>query len=162
MAIEFIIMPKESAVETAELILEIFTKYEPMTICNNVDKDKMLVLLNYLTQFGAEAELIVIARDIETNKIIGCITNKDFMLSPSPNLPEKYYSYISMFEADIAMCTELEEPLKNKNLVIGELFQSFHLCVLPEYKGRGIATKLVSEAITLAKRLGYRAIMAEC
>ena len=162
MAITYEIMQSGDSEEVAELIGDIFMKYEPMTICNKVDPKKMILLLKYLTAYSAEVGLIAIARDHETGKIVGAITNKDYQLAPTPNLPEKYHSYIEMFKADIAMCHELERVLDYREYKVGELFQPFHLCVLPDYTRQGIAKELVAQSLKIAKSKGYKSAMAEC
>lgn len=154
-------MPDEAA-EAARLLHFIFMNYEPMTICNKLDPEKNLLLMHYLMDYQAKAGLAIVARDTESNRIIGVLTHRDYTLSPSPNLPKEYYPYISMFEADMAMCHELEKPLWDKEYKPGELFQPFQIAVQTEYSGLGIATELAARSVKLGKELGFREAIGEC
>ncbi len=156
-----IIRPDE-ADEAALLIHHIFMKFEPMTICNMLDSDKNILLQSYLMRYQARAGLAIVARETENSRIIGSLTHKDYILPPTPDLPEEYLPYIAMYEQDIAMCHELEKPLNKKKYKPGELFQPFQICVLPEYGGRGIASHLAAMSVNLGRRLGFREAIAEC
>lgn len=148
--------------ETAQLIHFMFMNYEPMTICNRLDPEKNLLLQRYLVDYTSRAGLTIVARDTVTGKVIGGLTHKDYALPPTPDLPREYYRFIDMYEADIAMCRELEKPLSEREYKVGELFQPFQICVLPEYSGKSIATELAARSVILGKELGFSEAIGEC
>ncbi len=156
-----ILKPKDAA-EAARLINDVFLNHEPMSICNNPDPQKHLVLISHLVTYTAEAGLTVAARDEETGKLVGALTHRDYTLVPSPGLPEEYIPYLNMFNAEMAICHELEEPLIKKDYSKGELFQPFQLAVLPGYSGKGIASGLAAQSVQLGKKLGFSAAAVEC
>lgn len=148
--------------ETTQLIHFMFMNYEPMTICNRLDPEKNLLLQWYFVDYTSRAGLTLVARDTDTGKVVGSLTHKDYALPPTPDLPRKYYGYIDMFEADIAMCRELEKPLSEKEYKVGELFQPFQICVLPEYSGKSVASELAARSVILGRELGFSEAIGEC
>ena len=102
--------------------------------------------------------LTVIARNQDTNQIIGAIVNDDFAIDP----PEEMRPLGDNFEPLWAVLDELDSQYKmGRILPSGEYLHFFLLAVDPLQSGKNIAKNLVQTCLENGIRKGYKTGIVE-
>jgi len=144
--------------EMAAMTADTFSRYEPVTSSLGISLDGFSDFVRLLGPKVDQEELTVIARNQDTNQIIGAMVTDDFAVEP----PEELRHLSDNFEPLWAVLDELDSQYKQgRALPKGEYLHLFLLAVDPRQSGKNIAQKLVQTCLENGIRKGYKTGVVE-
>lgn len=142
----------------AGLLAEMFSKHEPPAVAAGFPAHKIEALA---TVFGAKSiseNLSMVARSIDTGKIIGVALAHDFGMPPSDEIEP----LIPTFAPLLAFLEQLEDQyLATRSIAAGEFVHVFMIAVDEAWSGKGIAQQLLQNCIRNSASQGYDTIFTE-
>ncbi|WP_027857355.1 GNAT family N-acetyltransferase [Marinobacterium jannaschii] len=160
MSFNFIVqkIDKNSAEEAANLVVAVFNEREPLAHLNSSDPKEFAEYILYLSHKCAEESLGFVARDVNSNKIIGAILSSD--------LSETVNSEGSNSEVHNNPIAALIDSLNSAYFTRGELEENTYLNIKfiatdSNFKGKGVVMELISTCIKEAKVKGFKYAQAE-
>jgi GNAT superfamily N-acetyltransferase len=144
--------------EMAAMTAEIFTQYEPVISSLDISLDGFADFVRLLGPKVEQEELTVIARNQETNQIIGAMVTDDFAIEP----PEELRNLGDSFEPMWAVLDELDSQYKQgRVLPKGEYLHLFLLAVDHRESGKNVAKNLVQTCLENGIKKGYKTGVVE-
>jgi ribosomal protein S18 acetylase RimI-like enzyme len=138
--------------EIAAMTAEIFARYEPVTSALGISLKDFADFVRLLGPKVEQEELTVIARNQDTNQIIGAMVTDDFSIEP----PEEMRHLGDKFEPLWAILDELDAQYKQGRILPkGEYLHLFLLAVDLQQSGKNIAKNLVQTCLKNGVRKGY-------
>jgi hypothetical protein len=136
----------------ARVVAEAFAEYEPMMVSQNIPVDRME---EYLRSFGpllAQEKLAGVARDIETDEVVGALITRDFvdMLSDEGEGPIN------------AILNALDRKYtRTRTIRRGKYLHLNLLAVARQHTGRAVAQNVVRLCLENGVQKGYRTAVTE-
>lgn len=131
---------------------------ETMSKALDINANSYIYLAEIVCQKAIKDQLSLVAKDEKSGDVIGFSILEDFV-TELPNLD----SVDARFLPIMNLLGELDDWYKsNYKVKCGEILHLFMTGVDEQYRGQGIAHKLMEEVFNLAKDNGYRSIIAEC
>jgi ribosomal protein S18 acetylase RimI-like enzyme len=157
-ALQYELFYQKSLLEMALLVAEAFIHSEPMTINQGFSVDEFANYIKFLGAWTEQEKLTVIARDKQTNELVGALIAGDFA-SASPleidNISDKFKPIMELLE-------KLEVQYKqDKNIRTGEYLHLYMLAVAPPRRGQKIAQNLIQTCLGYGMKKGYRTALTE-
>lgn len=144
--------------EVAAMTAETFARYEPVTSSLGISLEDFSDFVRLLGPKVEQEELTVIARNQDTNQIIGAMVTDDFAIEP----PEEMRRLGDNFEPLWAVLDELDTQYKQgKILPKGEYLHFFLLAVDHRQSGKNVAKNLVQTCLENGIRKGYKTGVVE-
>ncbi|MGR9000192.1 MAG: hypothetical protein ACU88J_14255 [Gammaproteobacteria bacterium] len=144
--------------EMAVMTAETFTRYEPVTSSLAIPAEEFADFVRLLGPKLEQEELTVIAREQDTNRIIGAMVTDDFAIEP----PGEMRSLGGNFEPIWAVLDELDTQYKQgKILPKYEYLHFFLLAVNDRQSGKNIAKNLVQTCLENGISKGYKTGVVE-
>ena len=144
--------------EVAAMTAETFARYEPVTSSLGISLENFSDFVRLLGPKVEQEELTVIARNQDTNQIIGAMVTDDFAIEP----PEEMRRLGDNFEPLWAVLDELDTQYKQgKILPKGEYLHFFLLAVDHRQSGKNVAKNLVQTCLENGIRKGYKTGVVE-
>lgn len=138
--------------EMAIMAAETFARYEPVTSSLGISLEDFADFVRLLGPKVELEELTVIARNQDTNQIIGAMVTDDFAIEP----PEEMRHLGNNFEPLWAILDELDTQYKQgRVLPKGEYLHFFLLAVDHQQSGKNVAKNLVQTCLENGVRKGY-------
>lgn len=160
MPFDFVVkkIDKNSAEEAATLIVAVFNEREPLASMNPSDPQEFAEYILYLTHKCAEENLGFIAREVDSNKIVGAVLSSD--------LYETVNSEDTTSEDRSNPIAALIRALNSAYFAGNELEEETYLSIKfvatdSDFKGKGVVTKLISRCINEAKGKGFKYAQVE-
>jgi len=164
--ITYHVMPPEAADEVAALVTDVFLNDEPMLKALGVAPGPYLPYARfYCTEYAATG-LSLVAMD-QHGEITGFLLCHDLTYDVFRALEERGPSVeretLDLLRIDGALLDELDraicDPGKIQN---GEYLHIVQLGIAASFRGKGLATALVAEAVKLGMHHGFRWALSEC
>ncbi|MFZ2313506.1 MAG: hypothetical protein WAV82_12905 [Methylobacter sp.] len=144
--------------EMAMMAGEAFARYEPVTSALGIPSEDFADFVRVLGPKAVQENLTVIARDQETNQIIGAMITDDFAIEP----PEEIRLLGDNFEPIWAVLDELDSQYKQGRILSkGEYLHFFLLAVDHRQTGKNVARNLVQTCLENGIRKGYKTGVVE-
>jgi len=144
--------------EMAMMAGEAFARYEPVTSALGISSEDFAEFVRLLGPKAVQDELTVIARDQETNQIIGAMITDDFASEP----PEEIQRLSDNFEPVWAILDELDTQYKQGRILPkGEYLHFFLLAVDHRQTGKNVARNLVRTCLENGVGKGYKTGIVE-
>lgn len=149
---------KESVEETAKLVVREFNKREPIAQLNASNSDEFLEYTLGVCRKCVDEGLGFIARDVQTNKIIGTALSADLAYSINAKPSED--------DEDPNPVATLIDSLNSLYFTNGELAENTYLNIKfiaadASFKGKGVVMDLITACIGEAKAKGFEYAQAE-
>ncbi len=143
---------------TASCISQVFSSFEPLAKALKISFNELYRLALPVCEKAADEEISIIAKNRNTQEVVGFIISEDFMTihpDPPPGIDNK-------FETVFSLLSELEENYRSSYPVkAGQVLHIFMLGVQEQYTKRRIGTTLVKENLNLAKHHNFEIAIAE-
>ena len=144
--------------ELAMMAGEAFARYEPVTTALGIPSEDFADFVRLLGPQAVQDELTVIARDQETNQIIGAMITDDFASEP----PEEIRRLGDNFEPIWAVLDELDTQYKQGRILPkGEYLHFYLLAVDHQQTGKNVARNLVRTCLENGVGKGYKTGVVE-
>ena len=144
--------------EMAMMAGEAFARYEPVTSALGISSEDFAEFVRLLGPKAVQDELTVIARNQETNQIIGAMITDDFASEP----PEEIRRLGDNFEPVWAILDELDTQYKQGRILPkGEYLHFFLLAVDHRQTGKNVARNLVRTCLENGVGKGYKTGIVE-
>lgn len=144
--------------EMAMMAGEAFGRYEPVISALGISSEDFADFVRLLGPQAVQEELTVIARNQETNQIIGAMIMDDFASEP----PEEIRRFGDNFEPMWAVLDELDTQYKQGRILPkGEYLHFFLLAVDHQQTGKNVARNLVQTCLENGVRKGYKTGVVE-
>ena len=144
--------------EVAAMTAETFARYEPVTSSLGISLENFSDFVRLLGPKVEQEELTVIARNQDTNQIIGAMVTDDFAIEP----PEEMRRLGDNFEPLWAVLDELDTQYKEGRILPkGEYLHFFLLAVDHRQSGKNVAKNLVQTCLENGIRKGYKTGVVE-
>ena len=144
--------------EVAAMTAETFARYEPVTSSLGISLEDFSDFVRLLGPKVEQEELTVIARNQDTNQIIGAMVTDDFAIEP----PEEMRRLGDNFEPLWAVLDELDTQYKEGRILPkGEYLHFFLLAVDHRQSGKNVAKNLVQTCLENGIRKGYKTGVVE-
>lgn len=144
-------------VEASECLAKGFLR-EPMTESLKISYEEMLGFCQPVVSKASKLGLSVIAKDIETDKIVGLTINKDFLNSPTEEnvtLNKKLFPIFKLLD-------DLDKKYQQSNEVdVNEVFHTLMIAVNSDIKTRNLSSKLLSRSLENAVNNGFKKTVME-
>ncbi len=131
---------------------------EPMTKVLGITLEEFNHFAYLFVQKAAQEGLSILARDPNSEEVIGCLVAEDFVTDPPAGIEtvcEKFYPIFALLGG-------LDEAYKETNPVVpGQLYHIFMVGVQRAYAGSGVIHKLNMAAERLAQSKGYKGAIGE-
>lgn len=149
---------KESIEETAKLIVREFNAREPIAQLNASNSEEFLEYTLGVCRRCADEGLGFIARDVQSNKIIGAVLSADLAYSVNAKPSE--------VDEDPNPVATLIDSLNSLYFTNGELAENTYLNIKfiaadASFKGKGVVMSIISSCIEEAKAKGFKYAQAE-
>jgi GNAT superfamily N-acetyltransferase len=137
---------------------EAFVTSEPMTVTTGISKGEFVNLIKFLGSWAQPQELTVIARDKQSNEVVGAMIARDFALEFTVDGAV----FSDKFEPIFELIYKLQSLYKqDKEVREGEYLYCNILAVSPRYVGQDIAQNLVQFCLENAIQRGFKTAFAE-
>jgi ribosomal protein S18 acetylase RimI-like enzyme len=144
--------------DMAMMAAEAFTRYEPISSALNISSEDFADFIRLLEPKLAREQLTVIARNQETQQIIGAMISDDFAIEP----PKEILHLSDNFEPVWSVLDELDSQYKRGRILPeGEYLHFFLLAVDHRQTGRNIAKNLVRTCMENGVGKGYKTGVVE-
>lgn len=144
--------------ETAFTVAEAFSHYEPITIALDISSNEWMEFIKFLGLKAQKDELTIVARDLETEQVIGAMIADDF----ASELPLGKERLSDKFTSIFKLLDDLDSPYKlGKRISIGEYLHLFIIAVAHQYKEKKVAQNLIEICMENGMRKGYRTAVTE-
>ena len=144
--------------EMAHVVAEAFSRYEPMALALEISTSELVDFVKLLGPKAQQEELTVLARDLETGRVIGAMITDDFVSEP----PEGMEHLGERFQPVLALLGELDEQYKlGRSIRLGEYLHLFMIAVDHNRKGRNVAQHLIQTCLENGIRKGYHTAVTE-
>jgi hypothetical protein len=144
--------------EMAMMAGEAFARYEPVTSALGIPSEDFADFVRLLGPKAVQEELTVIARNQETNQIIGAMITDDFATEP----PKEIWCLGDNFEPVWTILDELDTQYKQgRSLPKGQYLHFFLLAVDHRQTGKNVARNLVQTCLENGVRKGYKTGVVE-
>lgn len=144
--------------EVAMMMAEAFTIHEPMTSALGITSKEYVDFIRLLGPKMVDEELTVIARNQETNQIVGAMITDDFAIEP----PAEIRRLGDQFKPVWAILDDLDIRYKQGRILAkGEYLHFFLLAVDHLQTGKNLAVKLVQACLENGIRKGYKSGIVE-
>jgi hypothetical protein len=144
--------------EVAAMAAEAFTRYEPVISSLGISLEDFADFVRLLGPKVGQEELTVIARNQDTNQIIGAMVTDDFAIEP----PEEMRCLGNNFEPMWAVLDELDTQYKQGRILPkGEYLHLFLLAVDHRQSGKNVARNLVQICLENGVMKGYKTGIVE-
>lgn len=144
--------------ELVAMLAEVFTAADPPAVAVGLTADEFAALVELYRPRVAQDGLTVIARAIDTGEMAGALLSED---SAAP-FPDGVERLSAKFEPIFDILGQLDAAHRAGRLQQrGESLHLFLLGVRERYARRGVAQRLVAEAIALGRERGYRLAVTE-
>ncbi|MDD5411539.1 MAG: hypothetical protein PHF31_09015 [Methylobacter sp.] len=144
--------------EMAMMTGKAFARYEPVTSALGISSEDFAEFVRLLGPKAVQDELTVIARDQETNQIIGAMISDDFASEP----PEEIRRLGDNFEPVWAILDELDtQYMQGGILPKGEYLHFFLLAVDHRQTGKNVARNVVRICLENGVGKGYKTGIVE-
>ena len=160
MSLDFTVqkIDKESAKGAANLVVTVFNEREPLARLNSSGSNEFAEYVLSLSHKCAEESLGFVARDVNSNKIIGVILSSD--------LAEAFSSEDSKHEVANNPVAALIHSLNTRYFTKERLADNTYLNIKfvatdSGFKGKGVVNELISTCIKEAKGKGFKFAQAE-
>lgn len=149
---------KEDIEETAKLVVSEFNAREPIAQLNASNSDEFLEYTLSVCRKCADEGLGFIARDVQSNKIIGAALSADLAYAVNAKPSED--------DEDPNPVATLIDSLNSLYFTNGELAENTYLNIKfiaadANFKGKGVVMSLISACIEAAKAKGFKYAQAE-
>ncbi|MCL7421867.1 MAG: hypothetical protein M8364_13275 [Methylobacter sp.] len=141
----------------AMMAAEAFTRYEPISSALNISSEDFADFIRLLEPKLVREQLTVIARNQETQQIIGAMISDDFAIEP----PKEILHLSDNFEPVWSVLDELDSQRLGRILPEGEYLHFFLLAVDHRQTGRKIAKNLVRTCMENGVGKGYKTGVVE-
>lgn len=144
--------------ELVVMLAEVFTTADPPAVAVGLRPDEFAALVELYRPRVAQGGLTIIARAIDTGELAGALLSED---SAAP-FPEGVEDLSPKFEPIFDILSQLDTAHRvGRRQQCGDSLHLFLLGVRERYTRRGVAQRLVAEAITLGRERGYRLAVTE-
>jgi predicted N-acetyltransferase YhbS len=144
--------------EMAAMTAETFAQYEPVTSSLGISLDDFADFVRLRWPKVEQEELTVIARNQDTNQIIGAMVTDDFAVEP----PEEMRHLGDNFEPLWAVLDKLDSQYKQGRILSkGEYLHFLLLAVDHRQTGKNVAKNLVQTCLEHGVRKGYKTGVVE-
>lgn len=144
--------------EMAVITAESFAQYEPITSSLRIPSEAFMDFVRLRWPKAEQEELTVIARNQDTNQIIGAMIADDFAIKP----PDAIRHLGGNFEPVWAILDELDAQYKQgKILPKGEYLHLLMLAIDERQTRKNVAKNLVKTCLEHSIRKGYKTAVVE-
>ena len=144
--------------EMAVMTAEAFARYEPITTALSIPSEDFIDFVKLRWTKAEQEELTVIARNQDTNQIIGAMVADDFALEP----PEEIRHLGDNFGPVWAILDDLDSQYKQGRILPkGEYLHLLLLAVDHRQTGKNVAKNLLQTCLDNSIRKGYKTGVAE-
>src|SRR4030042_6361779 len=151
------LLTKKDANLTIKCMIKTFLYDEPMTKNLEISKKEFEYFAKIICEKIVKKKLSYICK-ITSNEIIGFCLNEDLITEPVKGIKRVTQKMEPIFK----VLNRLDKLyLKNKIKKRNYFFHMFMVGVLKEYRGKGLAQKLISNSIGLANLRGFSKILTE-
>ncbi|KST65552.1 GNAT family N-acetyltransferase [Mastigocoleus testarum] len=143
---------------TALVVGQAFSGSDPIAVVQELSVQDFYEYILLLGEWLAELGLSIIAKDKESEQVIGALIAADFASEPPlemGKISDKFAPIFHMFES-------LDNTYKqDKQIQFGKYLHLYMLAVSPQHRGKGIAQNLVSTTLEYGKKEGYKFAVTE-
>lgn len=159
---EYQLLSPDTADAAAKLYTQVFLNDEPMTRHHRIDPFAFLPSAREYLRYCAEQQLSFIAVDRETREVMGFMLGSD-LSTDWESVGPGVRTLLSFFRESMAIIEELEHRCPDlRDVRPGAVLHLFQAGVMRTYRGQGIATRLISRSLNMAKKRGFEKVIAEC
>jgi len=138
--------------EVAAVVAEAFTRYDPLAVSQNIPLANLTKFVGSLGPILAQEELTVIAKDKNTNVIIGAMITHDFATALPGDGEGPINTILNALD---------QQYMKTRTIIFGEYLHLFMLAVADQYSGRQVAQNLVEVCLENGIKKGYEVAVTE-
>ena len=158
---DYRIMAQDSVEETARCVTDIFLSDEPMLRALKVNPVTYLPYARFYCNAYARSGLSITAR--ENGILAGFILCHDLAFDIFKALEKEKIEFdrdmMELLRIDGAL---LDDLYKDISINDDKCLHLVQMAVARPFRGRGIATALIEEALTLGRKRGFQAAISEC
>ena len=144
--------------EMCRLLGDVFAHRDPPAVAVGVTVSEFEVLVRLFCPRVAGEGLTVVARCALTGEMIGALLTEDSTSVPPDGLNQVSPKFNPIFDILGQLDAEYRE---GRTMQPGEVMHLFLLGVSQRFAGRGVAQRLVAEALANGMRKGYRLAVTE-
>ncbi len=144
--------------EVIRLLAGGFSKSEPPAVAMGLSMEEFEQFLDALALAVIPEGLTLVARSVDTRRLVGVLLTDDFGNPPGIDLGRISPKFLPIF----AMLELLDEQFRKEMTICrGQWLHLFMLAVDEEFAGRGIGQELIKRCIENGYRRGYRTALTE-
>ncbi len=153
------IISKNYIESALQCIMTTFSKNDPLSIAVNLSPEDLKIFLNIFVKDNLlKQNLTTIAKDKNTNEVIGCILLEDITTDQPGDISGIPLNFMPI----IALLEDLDGwYLENNPVKPGEILHVIMVGVAEEYMNRSIAYELFMYSYKICKELGYKGGISE-
>jgi len=134
---------------------------DPFTLSLKLSEKDWRDMCGMFVERAAARDRSVVAVDLESNLVTGCIINEDW----KEDVPDHYRRLPAAWTPVRAIFHELRTRYKSRRkqkILPGQVFHPLYFtCVVPQARRQGIATGLWAASVDIARAHNYQFIVAE-
>lgn len=144
--------------EIVAMLAEVFTAADPPAVAVGLTPDEFAALVELYRLRIAQGGLTIIARAIDSGEMAGALLSEDSAAA----FPAGVERLSPKFEPIFDILSQLDAAHRiGRRELPGEALHLFLLGVRERYARRGVAQRLVTEALALGRERGYRLAVTE-
>jgi ribosomal protein S18 acetylase RimI-like enzyme len=148
--------------QTARVYTDLFPRDEPLTHARSIDPAVFYPLAVHYLDLCAKAGMSFVVQETGSPVYAGFLLASDVYEVWEENNPHMAQMY-EIFSDCITLISRLEHEFLTKYpLSAGEGYHIVQIGVVPQFRRRGLAKRLIIHALEYAKFKGYRVALAEC
>ncbi|MGR8929568.1 MAG: GNAT family N-acetyltransferase [Gammaproteobacteria bacterium] len=142
----------------ASVVAEAFTRYEPMTVIQNIQAEEFVAFVKCLGCKAQRERLTIIASDVDSRQVIGALIADDL----ASDSPEGIARISDKFDPILALLGELDaQYTAGANLRLGDYLHLFMIAVTQRYKRKKVAQNLIQLCLENGINKGYKVAVTE-
>lgn len=148
--------------EATDVLIDSFSQNEPMAICLNLARDEYVIPYRMICEAALTERLSIIARDVKSGRIVGCMINEDY--AAGSLLKDIEPDNTGSFMPIISLLDQLNKLSSDATLMkTGECFHLYMLGVHKNYTTMkyNIPFAFMEIGMDLARSKGFKYMLIE-